>query len=197
MKLLSVASFALVALQAVAFSPVKPSASLPRAFSPLRSTEDGAAVADPFESYAPGSSLAFKELSAGSGEPSADGDVLTVAYTGKLFEGRQFDSSKEWMFKMGSGNVMPGFDEGLKGAKAGSKRIVRIPPELAYGATGKGSIIPPNCDLEFEIEVMEITSGIAGDVKLFGEQRLIGGLACVALMGAAPFIPPLPFLGGN
>mmetsp|Transcript_8875 Transcript_8875/g.12269 ORF Transcript_8875/g.12269 Transcript_8875/m.12269 type:complete len:200 (-) Transcript_8875:156-755(-) len=196
MKLLTLAAFALAALQAVAFSPLHPSATASRSFTSVRASDDGDAAADPFESYAAGSSLAFKELSPGSGEPSADGDVLTVAYGGKLFEGRQFDSSEGWKFKMGGGNVMPGFDEGLKGAKEGSKRIVRIPPELAYGATGKRGIIPPNSDLEFTIEVKEITRGIAGDIKLFGEERLIGLIACVALMGAAPFLPPIPAIPG-
>ena len=149
---------------------------------------------DPFESYSPGSSLVYKELASGEGEPCEDGDVLTVAYKGKLFgsSGKQFDQTDKWLFRKAEGNCMPGFDQGLDGAKVNSKRIVRIPPELAYGSSGKGSVIPPNSDLEFEIEVKDIAKGLAGSAKMFGEERIVGGLGMLAIMGIIPMLPPIP-----
>ena len=149
---------------------------------------------DPFESYSPGSSLVYKELASGEGEPCEDGDVLTVEYKGKLFgsSGKQFDQSDNWIFRKAEGNCMPGFDQGLDGAKVNSKRIVRIPPELAYGSSGKGSVIPPNSDLEFEIEVKDIAKGLAGSAKMIGEERILGGLGMLAIMGIIPMLPPIP-----
>uniref|UniRef100_A0A7S0FI25 peptidylprolyl isomerase n=2 Tax=Minutocellus polymorphus TaxID=265543 RepID=A0A7S0FI25_9STRA len=160
----------------------------------LSSTADDSASDGPFESYSPGSSLIYKELASGEGEPCEDGDVLTVAYKGKLFgsSGKQFDQSDKWIFKKAGGNCMPGFDQGLNSAKVNSKRIVRIPPELAYGSRGKGSIIPPNSDLEFEIEIKNIAKGLVGSAKLFGEERILGGLAIIAFMGIVPMLPPIP-----
>eukprot|EP00560_Eucampia_antarctica_P008448 CAMPEP_0197825308 /NCGR_PEP_ID=MMETSP1437-20131217/2405_1 /TAXON_ID=49252 ORGANISM="Eucampia antarctica, Strain CCMP1452" /NCGR_SAMPLE_ID=MMETSP1437 /ASSEMBLY_ACC=CAM_ASM_001096 /LENGTH=206 /DNA_ID=CAMNT_0043425243 /DNA_START=67 /DNA_END=687 /DNA_ORIENTATION=+ len=152
------------------------------------------ADADPFDAYAPGSSLVYKELTPGSGDPCKKGDVLTVSYTGRLLRGagkNMIDSNEAWTFKHQGGNVMPGFDEGLKGAKAGSKRIIKIPPAKAYGSSGRGNMIPPNSDLEFEIEVTEIFSGIRGEIRLFGDDRAIRLVAIVALLA---IIPKIPFL---
>lgn len=160
----------------------------------LSSSTDDAAPVDPFESYSPGSSLVYKEIASGEGEPCEDGDVLTVEYKGKLFgsSGKQFDQSDNWIFRKAEGNCMPGFDQGLDGAKVNSKRIVRIPPELAYGSSGKGSVIPPNSDLEFEIEVKDIAKGLAGSAKMIGEERILGGLGMIAIMGIIPMLPPIP-----
>ena len=153
---------------------------------------------DPFESYAPGSSLAYKETEAGTGEPSANGDVLTVAYKGRLFSNfRQFDRGDKFIFKAGGGNVMPGFDQGLAGAKLGAKRTIRIPPELAYGVKGKGNIIPPNSDLEFDVEVVGIDRGVMGEVALFGKERAIGMVGMVAVMGVIPALENAGILGGK
>ena len=160
----------------------------------LSSSTDDSAPVDPFESYSPGSSLVYKEIAPGVGEPCEDGDVLTVEYKGKLFgsSGKQFDQSDNWIFRKAEGNCMPGFDQGLDGAKVNSKRIVRIPPELAYGSSGKGSVIPPNSDLEFEIEVKDIAKGLAGSAKMIGEERILGGLGMLAIMGIIPMLPPIP-----
>ena len=160
----------------------------------LSSSTDDSASDDPFESYSPGSSLVYKELTSGEGEPCEDGDVLTVAYKGKIFgpSGKQFDQSDKWIFRKAEGNCMPGFDKGLDGAKVNSKRIVRIPPELAYGSSGRGNVIPPDSDLEFEIEVNDIAKGLAGSAKMFGEERILGGLGMLAIMGIIPMLPPIP-----
>mmetsp|Transcript_16621 Transcript_16621/g.20713 ORF Transcript_16621/g.20713 Transcript_16621/m.20713 type:complete len:213 (+) Transcript_16621:67-705(+) len=153
---------------------------------------------DPFESYAPGSSLAYKETSPGTGEPSTNGDVLTVAYKGRLFSNlRQFDKGDKFIFKAGGGNVMPGFDQGLAGAKLGAKRTIRIPPELAYGARGKGNVIPPNSDLEFDVEVVGLDRGFVGEVTLFGKERAIGMVGIIAVMGAIPALENAGILAGK
>ena len=78
------------------------------------------------------------------------------------------------MFKLGGGQIMPGFDEGLRGAKEGSRRSIRMPPELAFGENGKGTAIPPNADLEFDVEVTKISRGFKGELELFGEARAFG-----------------------
>jgi FKBP-type peptidyl-prolyl cis-trans isomerase len=196
--LLLIASLLSAAPHTFAFSASSTNARVSKnIFLSSAAAADSSAPDDPFESYSPGSSLVYKELASGEGEPCEDGDVLTVAYKGKLFgpSGEQFDQSEKWIFKKAEGNCMPGFDKGLDGAKVNSKRIVRIPPELAYGSRGKGSVIPPNADLEFEIEVKDIAKGLAGSAKLFGEERIIGGLGMIALMGVLPFIPPIPGIG--
>lgn len=190
MKFLSLSVLALSALQVAAFAPPLPA----RTFSSSAIRAEAEAEADPFESYAPGSALAFKELSAGTGEPSVEGDVLECAYSGRLLgKEEEFNSSEEFFFKVGGGNVMPGFDKGLQGAKAGSKRILKIPPKLAYGASGKQNVIPPNADLEFTIEVKSITQGFMGDVKIFGETRAYGLIACTLFLALSPMLPDFTF----
>jgi FKBP-type peptidyl-prolyl cis-trans isomerase len=85
------------------------------------------------------------------------GDVVTVSYVGTLFSNRkEFDKGPSLTFKIGGGSVMPGFEKGMMGIKEGGKRIIRIPPQLAYGETGVRAKIPPNSDLEMEVEVAKI-----------------------------------------
>lgn len=96
-------------------------------------------------------------LQEGTGEAAKAGDKITVNYTGWLEDGTKFDSSvgrAPFSFNIGSG-VIEGWSQGLLGAKAGEKLKLTIPPELAYGANGQGSI-PPNATLIFEIEVLKI-----------------------------------------
>lgn len=165
--------------------------------STLKATLEDAA--DPFDSYRAGSDqLAIKEVSPGQGEGAADGDVLTVSFQGNVWSsGYQFEKADNFIFKMGGGRCMPGLNEGLKGAKQGSKRILRIPPSLGFGATGAGAgRIPPNSDLEMEVEVLKITRGdLAGQLALFGEGRFLGMLFFLALMAGGPFLEKA-FTGG-
>ena len=89
------------------------------------------------------------------------GDTVSVQYTGKLTDGTKFDSTADhggqpFSFKVGAGQVIQGWDQGLLGAKAGEKRTLTIPPDLGYGAAGAGAVIPPNATLIFDIEVVSI-----------------------------------------
>jgi FKBP-type peptidyl-prolyl cis-trans isomerase FkpA len=103
--------------------------------------------------------IEVEELAEGSGKPAASGDTVRVNYKGMLADGTVFDSSsgrEPFEFKLGSNMVVKGFDRAVQGMKAGGKRRVRIPPNLAYGARGSPPRIPPNATLVFEIELVEI-----------------------------------------
>lgn len=92
------------------------------------------------------------------------GDVLSMNYTGSLLDGTVFDSNVDpkfnhvqpLKFKLGAGQVIQGWDEGLVGMKVGEKRTLTIPPEKGYGSVGIGNVIPPNATLIFEVELLEI-----------------------------------------
>ena len=89
---------------------------------------------------------------------------MVVHYTGWLFndgvQGEKFDSSKDrrdpFMFALGSGMVIKGWDEGVAGMRIGGARTLVIPPEMGYGARGAGGVIPPNATLKFEVELLGI-----------------------------------------
>ncbi len=106
------------------------------------------------------SGLKYQELKVGTGGTAKAGDTVVVHYTGWLKNGKKFDSSldrKEPIeFKLGDGEVIKGWDEGLAGMKEGGKRKLIIPPDLAYGEKGRGKVIPPNAELTFEVELVKI-----------------------------------------
>ncbi len=106
------------------------------------------------------STLKIDELAAGNGAEAKSGHVVTVHYTGWLTDGKKFDSSKDrgdpFKFKLGAGQVIKGWDEGVKGMKVGGKRKLTIPPELGYGARGFPGAIPPNSTLVFEVELLAV-----------------------------------------
>ena len=155
----------------------------------LRSSTGEDAI-DPFDAYTPGATkVAIRETASGSGEPSNEGDVLSVSYKGRLFNtGVPFHETELFKFKLGGDSVMPGFTKGLVGAKEGSKRTIRIPPSLAYGEKGKKGSIPPNSDLEFDVEITKVSRGFAGELELFGVNRALGITACVAVMAFTPMV---------
>ncbi len=89
------------------------------------------------------------------------GDMVSVHYTGSLAEnGKVFDSSlrrnEPIQFKLGAGQVIAGWEQGITGMCLGEKRTLHIPPELAYGSRGAGGVIPPNAVLDFDVELVDI-----------------------------------------
>lgn len=107
------------------------------------------------------SGLKYQDLKVGDGATAKKGDTVKVHYTGWLAKGgKKFDSSvdrkKPFVFKLGAGRVIKGWDEGVAGMKVGGKRKLMIPAKLGYGARGAGGVIPPNADLVFDVELLEI-----------------------------------------
>jgi FKBP-type peptidyl-prolyl cis-trans isomerase FkpA len=104
--------------------------------------------------------LKYEDLKEGTGDEAKNGDVVEVHYTGWLTNKKKFDSSLDrkmpFSFKLGAGQVIRGWDEGVAGMKVGGKRKLTIPPELGYGARGAGGVIPPNATLIFEVELLKI-----------------------------------------
>ena len=110
----------------------------------------------------PRAEFAQIDLRAGTGTTAANGRLLTVAYTGWIYDpartdgkGTQFDSNTAFQFTLGSGGVIRGWDLGVVGMRVGGQRRLNMPPELAYGSSGRGSI-PPNASLVFDIELLNV-----------------------------------------
>ncbi len=106
------------------------------------------------------SGLKYEDIAEGEGDIAEAGKMVTVHYTGWLTDGNKFDSSKDrndpFKFKLGAGNVIRGWDEGVAGMKIGGTRKLTIPANLGYGAQGAGGVIPPNATLVFEVELLGI-----------------------------------------
>jgi FKBP-type peptidyl-prolyl cis-trans isomerase FkpA len=103
----------------------------------------------------------------GTGAEAVSGRPVTVHYTGWLWDeakadhkGRKFDSSRDrnepFQFRLGGGEVIRGWDEGVAGMKVGGKRTLTIPPAFGYGARGAGGVIPPNATLIFDVELLKV-----------------------------------------
>ena len=104
--------------------------------------------------------LIYEDIVLGEGGEAVRGVRVSVHYTGWLTDGTKFDSSKDrgdpFGFKLGAGQVIAGWDEGVAGMKVGGTRKLTIPPQLGYGARGAGGVIPPNATLVFEVELLGI-----------------------------------------
>lgn len=108
------------------------------------------------------SGLQYVELEAGTGATPQRGQTVVVHYTGTLENGKKFDSSRDrgtpFSFKIGVGQVIQGWDEGVGSMRVGGRRKLIIPPELGYGSRGAGGVIPPNATLIFDVELLRIAS---------------------------------------
>lgn len=112
------------------------------------------------------SGLQYEDSVVGTGALASKGKSVTVHYTGWLYQngvqGAKFDSSKDrndpFVFSLGAGMVIRGWDEGVAGMLVGGARTLIIPPDLGYGARGAGGVIPPNATLKFDVELL----GVAG-----------------------------------
>jgi FKBP-type peptidyl-prolyl cis-trans isomerase len=106
------------------------------------------------------SGLEYVETLAGTGAQAKAGDTVSVHYTGKFPDGKVFDSSvsrgEPLEFPLGKGRVIRGWDEGIALMKVGGKATLTIPPQLAYGESGAGGVIPPNATLVFDVELIGI-----------------------------------------
>jgi peptidylprolyl isomerase len=103
----------------------------------------------------------YQDVVVGKGPQPKLGDVILVNYTGRFTSGKIFDSSlspgrQPFELRLGRGDVIKGWDEGLSTMRVGGKRKLKIPPDLAYGAQGYPGVIPPNSTLMFDVELLKI-----------------------------------------
>ncbi|GEN06755.1 peptidylprolyl isomerase/FKBP-type peptidyl-prolyl cis-trans isomerase FkpA [Myxococcus fulvus] len=105
-------------------------------------------------------SLKVEDSKVGTGTEATAGKSVTVHYVGTLTNGQKFDSSRDrgqgFTFRLGAGQVIQGWDQGVAGMKVGGVRKLTIPPELGYGSRGAGGVIPPNATLVFEVELLDV-----------------------------------------
>jgi len=124
-----------------------------------QTAKKSATAAGPTKVTGPGtktaSGLTYWDIKQGTGPVAETGHKVKVDYTGWLTNGKKFDSSvgsgKPFEFKLGAGQVIKGWDEGVAGMKVGGKRQLKIPPDLAYGANGYPPVIPANSTLIFDV----------------------------------------------
>ena len=106
------------------------------------------------------SGLKYVDEVVGTGASPTKGKRVTVHYTGTLTSGKKFDSSRDrgepFQFVIGVGQVIKGWDEGVLSMNVGGKRKLMIPSSLAYGARGAGGAVPPNADLNFDVELLSV-----------------------------------------
>jgi FKBP-type peptidyl-prolyl cis-trans isomerase len=105
--------------------------------------------------------LEYEDQITGEGEEATPGQTVEVHYTGLLTDGTEFDSSHKrnqtFSFKLGGGQVIQGWDQGVAGMKVGGVRKLTIAPEFGYGARGAGGVIPPNATLIFKVELISVS----------------------------------------
>jgi len=149
-------------------TPTQPAQPTETKAPKARKVKPSAAEADiarkpspPKGSGSPPSQLVVQDLIVGKGKKAAEGDLVSVQYVGVLFEnGKEFDASwkgkrpgRPFQFPLGSGGVIPGWDQGVPGMRVGGRRKLIIPADLAYGAQGYPPAIPPNAALIFDIDL--------------------------------------------
>ncbi len=107
------------------------------------------------------SGLEIEDQIVGEGDEAVAGQTVEVHYTGWLTDGTKFDSSLDrnqtFSFKLGAGQVIAGWDQGVAGMKIGGARKLTIPPDMGYGERGAGGVIPPNATLVFKVELIGLS----------------------------------------
>ena len=119
---------------------------------------------------APGTELYTLDLKKGEGRTAEQGDILTVDYTVWLHDSRATDAKGQYIdsslengspfsFRLGAGHAIRGWDQGLAGMAVGGKRMLIVPPQLAYGRQGAGGLIPPDATLVFDVDLCTLQKG--------------------------------------
>ena len=107
------------------------------------------------------SELEIEDQVVGEGDEAVAGQTVEVHYTGWLTDGTKFDSSLDrdqtFSFKLGAGQVIAGWDQGVAGMKIGGARKLTIPADMGYGERGAGGVIPPNATLVFKVELIGLS----------------------------------------
>ena len=127
-----------------------------------RTTHKAPSTSGPTKVTGPGTDLPgglkYWDIKVGTGPEVKTGDTVQMEYTGWLTNGKKFDSNagtgRPFTVKLGAGDVIKGWDQGIPGMKVGGKRQLRIPPDLAYGAGGYPGVIPPNSTLIFDVKLL-------------------------------------------
>ena len=160
--MIPLAAFAVLSLAGCASVPPPAPPASSGAVAPASSASSGAlAPAGVAREVTTPSGLRYVDLSVGDGALAEDGLTVAVHYVGWLADGTKFDASRDrgdrpFTFRLGAGQVIRGWDEGVRGMRVGGKRRLTIPPDLGYGERGAGGVVPPDATLVFEVDFVGV-----------------------------------------